>query len=248
VKALIIGHGHMGAFHKKALSDLGYDVTTVDPDVNAGADYTRTPHGSHYEVVCIACPIEHLAEQAAGWASSGVQMLIEKPMASNSAEARELAAVLAGRHVAVGYIERFNPMVRHLQHQLANATWDVSPDLTVSATFIRIGDRPSTDIRLDLLSHGVDLARWMRLDDVDHVVAAGGPKKCRSIQVALDWHDISEPDVIIEVDLTAHPWSPIHSEWHWFLSGRGWNATPANAAEVLAELERTPISDIQVAV
>jgi prephenate dehydrogenase len=65
VKALIIGHGHMGAFHKKALSDLGYDVTTVDPDVNAGADYTRTPHGSHYEVVCVACPIEHLAEQAA---------------------------------------------------------------------------------------------------------------------------------------------------------------------------------------
>jgi predicted dehydrogenase len=38
--------------------------------------------------------------------------------------------VLTGRHVAVGYIERFNPMVRQVQRQLENATWDATQDLT----------------------------------------------------------------------------------------------------------------------
>jgi hypothetical protein len=105
--------------------------------------------------------------------------------------------------------------------------------------FTRISDRPCDDMRLDLLSHGIDLARWMRLDDVDHIIAADAPRKSRLIHIELESHDEREPHVI-EADLTAHPWSPIHAEWHWFLNGRGWNATPANAAEVLLELESTP--------
>src|SRR4051812_33272477 len=54
VKALVVGYGRMGRFHTKVLADLGYDVSTLDPDPGAGADYQRTDPIATYDAVAIA--------------------------------------------------------------------------------------------------------------------------------------------------------------------------------------------------
>jgi predicted dehydrogenase len=236
MRALVIGLGHMGKFHHQALCDLGYDVTTVDPDPAVGADYLRTPWGGHFEVVCIACPIKHLAECAAQYASWGGPVLIEKPGAATANEARLLAMEYAGRQVAVGYIERFNPVVRELRRNLLQATRNSPPELEVNATFRRYSNRPSPDVYVDLMSHGLDLANWMQLS-AKHECETEWQRKIRTITINLENNGSGTEPQTLHADLTAHPWSPIHAEWHWFLSGRGWNATLANAASVLSDLE-----------
>src|SRR5262245_17633678 len=117
MRALVVGYGHMGRLHRKILRDLGYNVTTVDPNPTAGAAQPTVPH-RNYHAVAIACPIHHLAEQAHGWEGHEGALLVEKPLATNPTEAGELAAILRGQRVAVGYIERFNPQARALKRRL----------------------------------------------------------------------------------------------------------------------------------
>lgn len=204
----------MGGFHRRVLRDLGMDVSTVDPDPAAGADYVCIPARA-FDVVCVACPIKHLAEQAALWAGHDGWLLIEKPMAPSADEAHELATLFAGQRVAVGYVERFNPIVREaLRHP------------TTRAHFVRWNDRPSSDVALDLLAHDVDLAHFAGLADVATFDARPDCRvKRREIQ--LDFGTFH---------LMSHDTSPLHAQWHAFLSERGGYATPADAAVVLDSL------------
>ncbi len=214
----------MGGFHRRILSDLGYDVTTVDPDPDRGADHTIPPPG-HFDIVCIAVPITDLAEQAAQFAGRARFLLIEKPMAATLAEARELAGLLAGQDVAVGYVERFNPRVRRLRALLAD-----SPQ-PVWAHFTRWNDRSSPNVTLDLGTHDRDLARFLGLTcPVRFDVQANATRPAREIMICANH--------VLHVDLTAHDTSPLHAQWHAFLSGQPGYATPADAVAVLAALDQ----------
>lgn len=230
MRALVIGAGRMGGFHRRVLMDLGLDVTTVDPDPAASADYVSVPTllARSMDVVCVATPIRDLAEQAARFAGRHRFLLIEKPMAPTTAAARELAALLAGEPVAVGYVERFNPRVRHLHKLLADA-----PQPT-SARFTRWNDRPSHDVGLDLRTHDIDLSRVLGLAcAVQYDVRAGCPTRRREIAVHTGG---AEP---LHADLMAHTTSPLHAQWHAFLSARRGYATPDDAIGVLTALETT---------
>lgn len=223
MKALVIGAGRMGGFHRRVLRDLGLDVTTVDPDPLVGADCLTAP-GRRFDVVCVAVPIPHLAEQAARWAGHEGWLLIEKPGAATTGQATDLAALLAGQRVAVGYVERFNPQVRGLAERLA----DAAPP--TSAYFRRWNVRPTTDIALDLQSHDLDLARLLGLDcHVTYDCAAGQQQVRREVTIRTSpW--------TLHADLTAHDTSPLHAQWHALLSDRGGWASISDAARTLANL------------
>ncbi len=225
MRALVVGAGRMGGFHRKVLADLGLDVTTVDPDPNAGADYLRVP-SRDYEVVCVATPIEQLVEEAFRWCGHEGYLLIEKPLAPSLKVAKQMACLLTGQRVAVGYVERFNPRVRALKRLL-----DDSPP-PYSARFTRHNDRPSPDVPLDLRSHDVDLAAWLGCTErVTYDTSDCAPERRRTIQIQPGPEGLS-----LAVDLTAHDTSPLHAMWHAFLSGQQGYATPVDAARVLAEL------------
>lgn len=234
MKALVIGHGRMGRFHARVLADLGYDVATLDPDVTAGADYTRAELVGryHFDAVAIATPIEQLAATAALWALRARHLLIEKPIAASAEEARELLTLLSFTdvEVAVGYVERFNPQFRALRERLG--------DLKVRAgLFTRYNRRPTMNVALDLQSHDIDLARVLGLDpDNTSVILntrADAAELRREIMVA------SENAARLDrADLTMHQTSPLHAQWHALLSGRGGYATPSDALAVLEAIER----------
>lgn len=191
MRGVVIGYGRMGRFHHRALSDLGVNVTTVDPDPAAGADYRSVPKHLSFEVVCVAAPIPHLAEQAAAWSGHDGWLLIEKPMAASLAEAENLIEAVDGQRVAVGYVERFNPRVRELRDRLAGQPM-------LRARFTRCNDRPSPDVTLDLATHDFDLARHLGVSGpVTFFHRAGFPTKRRRI-------DGRAPDGPVLLDLTDH--------------------------------------------
>ncbi len=224
----------MGHFHRKVLADLGMDVTTVDPSPAAGADYLSVPAACRPDVVCIAVPIEHLADEAAAWEGHEGWLLIEKPGAPTLEQARDLAYLLDGQRVSVGYVERFNPVVRGAKAMLEHCR-EGDHHHPTSATFTRWNDRTSEDVPIDLQSHDVDLARHLELAcPVTFDARAGVGVRRREIEI----HGRSFAP--LRYDLTAHNTSPLHAQWHAFLSGRPGYATPADAIGVLAALARVP--------
>lgn len=213
MRALVVGFGRMGGFHRKVLRDLGYDVRTVDPDPEARADFplldealdAAMPH-----VAAVAVPIPELARTAG--ALVGIPMLVEKPFAQSETEARLLAEFLCGTRTCVGFVERYNPQVRALR--------DLIGDQPVrTARLVRHSNRISTDPVLDLLTHDVDLARFLRLwrtpdCTVRFDVRHGCERVERRIELEMD------DGQTITTDLTAHDTSPLHALWHAFLSGQ----------------------------
>ena len=226
MRALVVGVGRMGGFHRRVLMDLGLDVTTVDPSPAAGADYLSVPQFCKPDVVCIAAPIDHLADEAARWEGHEGWLLIEKPGAPTADDARDLAYLLDGQRVAIGYVERFNPVVRRLRSLLATSS-------LAEADFTRWNDRPARDVALDLQSHDVDLAAFLGVTHAKFDARANSPVKRRAIAVRAAGRSLT-------VDLTAHDTSPLHAQWHAFLSGRPGYATPADAIGVLAALSGFP--------
>jgi predicted dehydrogenase len=104
--------------------------------------------------------------------AAGLHVLVEKPMALDTAEARGMtdAAVSAGRQLRVGFTRRFRPPYRMLRARVQaardrvaaiscrlafpRAAWDARSD------FLGV-DAAGGGVLDDVLSHLVDLVRWI---------------------------------------------------------------------------------------
>lgn len=227
MRALVVGLGHMGTFHRRALRDLGYVVDAVDPRPEVHADYASTREAMmqrKYDVAAIAVPADQLV--ACAFELAGTKMLVEKPFAETPEAAAMLGAYLTARApVCVGYVERFNPVVRELHERLR---W---PHVR-AVRFTRHSDRPSRDPVSDLLTHDVDLARYLLANQWGERAVglcafdarASQPTKRRTIEA-----DVAVPalhgggngsmvDETWTVDLMDHDTSPLHAMWHAFLT------------------------------
>ena len=100
-------HTHAKAYFKDVpiYASLGEILEHCQPDVVA----ITTPSGSHK-----ALAMEALA--------AGCHLLVEKPIAMSSDDAREIceAAEKAGKRVALGHVYRYFPLVDQVQHDLRN--------------------------------------------------------------------------------------------------------------------------------
>lgn len=134
-RVALVGLGMMGRNHLRVLGDLE-DVELVavcDANAAAAEDAARERSLCAYsswdemlererlDAAVIAVPTRFHCEAGVAALDRGLHVFIEKPIASTLAEGRELvaAAKRAGRLLAVGHIERFNPAVRELQTKLA---------------------------------------------------------------------------------------------------------------------------------
>lgn len=100
-------HTHAKAYFRDVpiYASLGEILEHCQPDVVA----ITTPSGSHK-----ALAMEALA--------AGCHLLVEKPIAMSSEDAREIceAAEKAGKRVALGHVYRYFPLVDQVQHDLRN--------------------------------------------------------------------------------------------------------------------------------
>ena len=178
----VIGVGSMGQHHARVYQELPSAELVGVADVNAeaaaetAAQYGTTPTSvesllSAAAAVSIAVPTPYHYDTAMAAIEAGVGVLIEKPIAEEPAQGRELlvAAEEAGVTLQVGHIERFNPAVRTLE--------TVAGDLDVIAVDSqRLGPPAGREIAdgvaTDLMIHDADVLLSLVDEPVADVYAA----------------------------------------------------------------------------
>jgi predicted dehydrogenase len=182
VRVAVIGVGHLGRIHARLLGDVAGAklVAVADPSeanrtraaeetgAEACADYRKLI--GRIDAAVVATPTRYHHAVASELLRAGVHVLVEKPLAPNAAEARDLVD-LADRHHAllqVGHVERFNPAWDHAIPSLGEPKF-ISACRTSGYSF------RSTDIGavLDLMIHDIDLALWLTKSRVVSVEALG---------------------------------------------------------------------------
>jgi UDP-N-acetylglucosamine 3-dehydrogenase len=173
LRAGLIGLGMMGRNHARVLRQLeGVELVAVaDPagDVNNAA--TGLPVVSNVneliahglDMCVVAAPTVLHLELGLALAEAGVHTLIEKPLAVNTASARQLVEAFRSRGLVgcVGHIERYNPALLELRRRLEQG--ELGEVFQVATR--RQGPFPSriADVGVvkDLATHDIDLTAWV---------------------------------------------------------------------------------------
>jgi predicted dehydrogenase len=135
------------------------------------------------DAVVIATPTAHHLSCARVAARAGIPALVEKPPATDAAEAAELASVSPAPRL--GFNRRFDPELESLRRQLAEPG---QFDLKLRLDFPIRAWRPHVahdDVLLDLGTHLVDLVRWLTRAEVERVRARASSPKRVSLELEL---------------------------------------------------------------
>jgi predicted dehydrogenase len=191
-KIAIIGAGIMGANHARVLNMCAdVEVTVVvDPDpargeplaTSLGARYAQDIVGleSDATAAVIATPTTTHEQIAIALLESGLDALVEKPMAESVDACRRIldAAERTGRILMIGHVERFNPVVLELDRLLEDV---------IHIECARLGPYPAriTDsVVLDLMIHDIDLVRSLTKGPVRRVAAVGRQVRSQRCELA----------------------------------------------------------------
>jgi UDP-N-acetylglucosamine 3-dehydrogenase len=177
LRAGVVGLGMMGRNHARvyreapdvelvAVADIdrsAREAVSRDTAVRSYADAVRMLAEEQLDLVSVAAPTSSHAEIALEALGRGVNVLVEKPIATERAEAQAMidAARAAGRILTVGHIERFNPAVREMKARLAAG--QVGRVFQVRAA--RLGPFPArirdVGVVVDLATHDLDVMRYL---------------------------------------------------------------------------------------
>jgi len=199
LRVAVVGCGVFGRNHARVYRDLQGDprrsvkfVGVVDADA-ARATSVASEFGTQtfssisdlvaagVDAVSVAVPtIVHVAV-ARELLEAGVDVLLEKPLASTLAESDELIDIARrhGRIVQVGHLERFNPAVRATLPLLSKPMFFEVHRLSVFTP--RSLD---VDVVLDLMIHDIDIVLTMTRSPVKEVRAVGLPILSKKVDIA----------------------------------------------------------------
>lgn len=189
LKVGVIGVGAMGRHHARVYSSLPVADLVGVADINQKVArevarlYGTTAFSDYEELlsmgldaVSIAVPTSLHADIAIKAAESGVDMLIEKPIADSIKNAERIVrtARREGVKVMVGHIERFNPAVLKLKELIASG--ELGDVLTISCKRVgpyspRIRD---VGIIIDLAVHDIDTISYLYGERAESVYAVAG--------------------------------------------------------------------------
>jgi len=174
----VVGVGVMGSNHARVLSEMSgvQLVGIVDPERKQRDLVTRAvgcPAFSDMDAllrggidaVTIAAPTHLHHDLALECISRGVNLMVEKPIASNVAEGRAIVAAArrAGVTLMIGHVERFNPAVESIKR------WIKDQDI-LSIAITRVGPFPprmsNVGVVIDLAVHDIDLIRWFTESEI----------------------------------------------------------------------------------
>jgi len=177
LRAAVIGVGNFGQNHARVWAELeGVSLVAVADIIperaervgrrfrtRAYTDYWELLLRERPDIVSIAVPTSQHRQVAVDAASAGVHVLLEKPMASSSEEARAIIEA-AERHsvrLAIGHIERFNPAVLELKRRLDEG--QLGRIFQLSAR--RLGPLPDhiavVGVLMDLATHELNLSEFL---------------------------------------------------------------------------------------
>lgn len=210
VKVALIGLGSMGQNHYRVLKSLsGFEITALC-DIKQTREYEEPfftdldemLEVADFDAAVIVVPTFLHKEVAIKCLNKGKHLFIEKPVASNVKEAKDIAEVAKkmNARVCVGYIERFNPVVEQLKTELEDKE-------IYSIGITRVGPFPpriaDVGILTDLSVHDIDLIRFISKSEI---------KNC-SIFKSQKIHNHHEDNAILSFELENEVVASITTNW-----------------------------------
>ncbi|RJP54596.1 MAG: gfo/Idh/MocA family oxidoreductase [Deltaproteobacteria bacterium] len=193
IRVGVVGVGYLGQYHAEKYSKLsGVNLVGV-VDINHAraleiADRFNTRAFFDYsdlfdevQAVSIAVPTKLHYRVAGDFFSNGIDILLEKPIATTVAEADTLIEMAEKKNLIfqVGHLERYNSAIVAIQDVLNNPMFIESHRLsffTERATDV--------DVVLDLMIHDLDIILSIVNSDIDTIDAVGVPVISPKIDIA----------------------------------------------------------------
>src|SRR5205809_1985329 len=193
VRVAVIGVGHLGKQHARLYAELeGVElagiVDILEPRAQGIASLYKTAAFTNYrdilgkvDAVSLAIPTSDHARVGVDLLEHGLDVLVEKPIASTAEEARSLIETAARnkRILQVGHVERFNPVVA------------LASDLATRPQFFEIHRLAAfsprsldIDVVLDLMIHDIDVVLSLVPAPVREVRAVGIPVLSEKADIA----------------------------------------------------------------
>jgi predicted dehydrogenase len=188
----VIGAGHLGYHHARILGEItGRTVPIFDTDNERmkilSAELDVRPFGrldsfiEECDSVVVACTTSAHYQVVMKALKAGVHVLVEKPIASGTAEGQEMVDLAEEKDLilAVGHVERFNPAI------LAAAELIDEPLFVEGHRMAPFNPR-GTDVSvvLDLMIHDIDLVLSFVRSPVVSVHASGVPVLSDNVDIA----------------------------------------------------------------
>ena len=184
-RVAVIGAGSFGRHHLRILSQspnaqlAGVVDSNADRARAAGAEYACPIYDStaalagKIDAAVVAVPTSAHAEVGCALLENGIDVLVEKPIASDLASARLLVDTAArhGRILQVGHLERFNPGVVALKKIVSRPLF-----FEVHRLCLFSPRSLDVDVVLDLMIHDLDIV----LD-----LAGGMPEEIRAAGISI---------------------------------------------------------------
>lgn len=194
----VIGTGFWGKNHARVYKELDSTslIAICDADVQrakkvatqfgvkAYTNSSRMLKNESIEAISVCTWSTSLAKEALKALTAGKHVLVEKPMATNTKQARKLltAAEENKLHFTVGFLMRFIPAVQHIREAVA----DKKLGELVCATAKRVSQWPErvgdVGVVKDTAIHDIDVMRFIFNEDPVAVYAKTGSMRHRKFE------------------------------------------------------------------
>jgi predicted dehydrogenase len=209
IRVAVIGVGSFGRNHARVYADLQQNpvpglkvelAAIVDADKSRAEEIAKEFGAMVFpsvdemlkwtkiQAASIAVPTVAHLKAAQPLMEGGVDVLIEKPLASNMIEADELLRIAGRTHriVQVGHLERFNPAVRAVLPLVTKPMF-----FEVHRLSIFTPRSLDVDVILDLMIHDIDVVLSLVNSPVKEIRAVGLPVLTNKVDIAnvrLEFH------------------------------------------------------------
>ena len=193
VRVAVVGLGEFGRNHARVYRELRgvelvgvYDrsperAAAVAKEFQAPALVSLDDLQGRADAVSVAVPTEAHAEVGCRLLEMGLDVLVEKPMAVDLAEADELLAAARKnmRILQIGHVERFNPAVRAVEPILNRPLF-----FEVHRLGVFTPRSLDVDVIYDLMIHDLDILLALVNEPVTEVKAVGIPVLTDKVDIA----------------------------------------------------------------
>lgn len=191
IAVAVVGVGSLGKIHAKVYSELKGcrldGVYDVNPEAAAevAAMYGCRVYNdledlaSHADAASVVVPTDHHRSMAGKLLNLNLHLLVEKPIASTTAEAEELVSLAEAhnRILQVGHVERFNPVMHYLE-EVAERPRFIEAHRLAPYPPPRPGMTPrgtEVSVVLDLMIHDLEIILHLVGSSVCSIHAVGVP-------------------------------------------------------------------------
>lgn len=193
MKVGVVGCGHLGSIHARVWSEIpGAELLGVHDVVEERAAEIAAKLGCatfadpadlarEADALSICVPTPGHCDVALAALAEGCHLLVEKPLASTSAEGEEIVAAARARNlkVMVGHVERFNPAM------IAALPYLKKPGFVESTRIAPFVSRGSdVPVVSDLMIHDIDLLCMILDDEPESLDAVGIPVLTPDVDIA----------------------------------------------------------------